>query len=464
MAKPKSRFVCQGCGHEAARWLGKCPDCGAWNSHQEEEAPPEGVRRKTASEPSQAPLPIGSVPFESWERVATGATELDRVLGGGLVPGSLVLLGGDPGIGKSSLLMQVTAHLARSAGRTLYVTGEESAQQVRMRAERLDSMADELYLVAESDMDQIEAHIRELKPRFVVVDSIQAVYDPSLGSSPATVGQVRGCCSRLTRIAKGSCISTFLVGHVTKEGAIAGPRVLEHMVDTVLYFEGDRFQSFRVLRGVKNRFGSTDEIGLFEMTGAGLRDVAGASELFLSQRSDDTSGSAVAAVIEGTRPVLVEVQALVSRSFLSSPRRSTTGVDYNRVCMFLAILEKRLGFRLSDRDVYANLAGGLRISEPALDLAVTVALASSYHDRAVRRDTVLTGEVGLAGEVRSVPMLDRRIREAERMGFHRVIVPGGTSQPTGVGCEVVPVWTLAEAIRASVTGREVDAGDPFAEP
>ena len=415
--------------------------------------------------PRSVPVPIAAVPMESWTRAASGIGELDRVLGGGIVPGSLVLVGGDPGIGKSTLLMQASGQLASGVGRVLYVTGEESVQQVKLRAERLGTLAPELYLAAETQIDLIETHVLNLKPAFLVVDSIQTVYDPEAGSAPGTVSQVRSCCARLMRLAKSTHTTVFIVGHVTKEGTLAGPRVLEHMVDTVLYFEGDRFQSYRILRGVKNRFGSTDEIGLFEMSDAGLREVTGASELFLSQRGEASPGSAVAAIIEGTRPLLVEVQALVSRSFLASPRRTTTGIDYNRVCMILAVLEKRCGFRVSDKDVYVNVAGGLKIAETAIDLAVAIALASSFRDRAVDPELVVAGEVGLSGEVRSVHQTDRRIREAQRLGFQRVLVPEGAHNGPP-GFELVTVRHLRDAIDRSLSGPPagpVDEEDLFAE-
>lgn len=436
----------------------------------EEAAPVRASSRAPSgfAAPPAAPRPIASVPMDTWARVPTGIAEYDRVLGGGVVPGSLVLIGGDPGIGKSTLTLQASGRLAASGGRVLYVTGEESAQQVRMRAERLDTLVPDLYLAAETDIDAIEAHIANLSPRFVIIDSIQTMYDPSVASSPGTVSQVRACCARLMRLAKGTDTTIFLVGHVTKEGTLAGPRVLEHMVDTVLYFEGDRFQSYRILRAVKNRFGSTDEIGLFEMSDCGLREVAGASELFLAQRPEQGPGSAVVAIIEGTRPLLVEVQALVARSFLASPRRTTTGIDYNRVCMILAVLEKRCALRMSDKDVYVNVAGGLKVAEPAVDLGIAVALASSFRDRPVDPAMVVTGEVGLAGEIRTVHQTERRLREAQRMGFSRALVPGPQPCATSLtGLEVQEVRNVREAIHAALQApQSADAGDEdiFSEP
>lgn len=465
MAKTRTRFTCQKCGHETPRWIGRCPDCSEWNTFLEEVVPdrPAGAPAVGLGAPGSVPIPIASVPMEAWKRVPSGMDEFDRVLGGGLVPGSLVLIGGDPGIGKSTLLMQASGRLALGAGKTLYVTGEESAQQVKLRAERLETLAPDLYLAAETDIEVIESHTLKLKPQFLVIDSIQTVHDAAIGSAPATVSQVRACCARLMRLAKTTHTTVFIVGHVTKEGTIAGPRVLEHMVDTVLYFEGDRFQSYRILRGVKNRFGSTDEIGLFEMGDAGLREVSGASELFLSERSEQGPGSAVVAILEGTRPLLVEVQALVARSFLASPRRTTTGIDFNRVAMILAVLEKRCGLRMSDKDVYVNIAGGLKVAEPAVDLGVALALASSFKDRPVDPGVVMTGEIGLAGEVRSVTQTDRRLKEALRMGFSRGLIPasGGRGGSGGLaGMAVTEIRSVREAIdRALYTGPASTAED-----
>lgn len=420
MRRAASRYVCQACGHETARWVGRCPDCGEWNSLVEEacEAPTRTPGRQSAG---TVVTPVTAVSLEDAGRLSTGSPELDRVLGGGLVPGAVVLVGGDPGIGKSTLLTQTAARLGRSTP-VLYVTGEESPQQVRLRAERLSALTDSFLLAAETDIDAVESAVRKHRPACAIIDSIQTVSCADVSSAPGTVSQVRACGERILRLAKSLGVSVFLVGHVTKEGAIAGPRVLEHMVDAVLYFEGERFQSYRVLRAVKNRFGSTDEIGVFEMTGSGLREVSSASELFLQQRSGDEPGNAVAVVMEGTRPLLVEVQALVSRSYLSMPRRATTGVDPNRLAMLLAVLERRCGVRLGECDVYVNVAGGLRVSEPALDLAVVLAVASSRLGRPVPSGLAAAGEVGLSGEIRAVSQPDRRAREAHRMGFGRLLL------------------------------------------
>jgi len=470
MPKTHTRYTCQQCGHEAPRWVGRCPDCGEWNSLVEEvvvDRPARAGGPRALDSEVNAPQPIASISMEAWTRAPSGIDEFDRVLGGGIVPGSLVLIGGDPGIGKSTLLMQACGRLATTAGRTLYVTGEESTQQVKLRAERLDTLAPDLYLAAETDIERVEAYALNLKPRFLVIDSVQTVHDPAIGSAPGSVSQVRACCARLMRVAKSTHTTVFLVGHVTKEGTLAGPRVLEHMVDTVLYFEGDRFQSHRILRAVKNRFGSTDEIGLFEMTDAGLREIASASELFLAQRPDQGPGSAVVGIIEGTRPLLVEVQALVARSYLASPRRTTTGIDYNRACMILAVLEKRCGMRMSDKDVYLNVAGGLKIVEPAVDLGIAVALASSFRDRAVDPRTVVAGEVGLSGEVRAVHQTDRRLKEAQRMGFTRALIappPAASAAPEGLGINAVRSVRECVDLALCDSGAPASEEDAFAEP
>jgi DNA repair protein RadA/Sms len=455
MPRTTTRFVCQQCGYESIKWLGKCPDCGSWNSLTEEVqiARPAGspAARIFGTEVS-SPRAITSIATEDHQRVSSGIGEFDRVLGGGIVPGSLVLIGGDPGIGKSTLLLEAASRLANGPGRTLYVTGEESVQQVKMRGERLGALSPELLLVAETEIDVVEAHIASLKPRFVVIDSIQTMHDSGIASASATVSQVRTCTARLMRLAKATHTTVFIVGHVTKEGTIAGPRVLEHIVDTVLYFEGDRFQAHRILRAVKNRFGSTDELGIFEMGEAGLTEVANASEILLQERPSHGPGSAVVAVIEGSRPLLVEIQALVAHSYLNSPRRMTTGVDHNRTSMILAVLEKRVGLRMADKDVYVNVAGGLKLIEPAVDLGVALALASSYRDMPVDPALIVAGEVGLAGEVRAVQQTDKRLREAERLGFERAITaraPGNRSLPKTT-MQLEPVSTVRDAIQRAL--------------
>jgi DNA repair protein RadA/Sms len=454
MARTTTRYVCQKCGHEEIRWLGRCPDCSSWNSFTEEVTVPRGapsVSRLPGAQ-SAAPQRITEVSLDDHPRLPTGLGEFDRVLGGGIVPGSLVLIGGDPGIGKSTLLAQVAGRISAAHGPTLYVTGEESVHQVKMRADRLGVAQPELFLAAETEMDAVEAHVANLKPRFVIIDSIQTMHDGSIASASATVSQLRACTARLMRLAKSTHTTVFIVGHVTKEGTIAGPRVLEHIVDTVLYFEGDRFQAHRLLRAVKNRFGSTDELGIFEMGEAGLAEVENASELLLAERPAHGSGSVVVAVIEGTRPLLVEVQALVAHSYLNSPRRMTTGVDYNRTCMILAVLEKRVGLRMADKDVYVNVAGGLKLTEPAVDLGIAVALASSYRDLPVDPELVVAGEVGLAGEVRAVQQIDKRLKEAARLGFCRALVAGrGRRRPGGQDPLLVQdVATVRDAVAAAL--------------
>jgi DNA repair protein RadA/Sms len=454
MARTTTRYVCQKCGHEEIRWLGRCPDCSSWNSFTEEVTVPRGAPSlsRLPGEQSAAPQRITDVSLDDHPRLPTGLGEFDRVLGGGIVPGSLVLIGGDPGIGKSTLLGQVAGRISAAHGPTLYVTGEESVQQVKMRADRLGVAEPELLLAAETEMDAVEAHVANLKPRFVIIDSIQTMHDGSIASASATVSQVRACTARLMRLAKSTHTTVFIVGHVTKEGTIAGPRVLEHIVDTVLYFEGDRFQAHRLLRAVKNRFGSTDELGIFEMGEAGLTEVENASELLLAERPAHGSGSAVVAVIEGTRPLLVEVQALVAHSYLTSPRRMTTGVDYNRTCMILAVLEKRVGLRMADKDVYVNVAGGLKLTEPAVDLGIAMALASSYRDIPVDPELVVAGEVGLAGEVRAVQQIDKRLKEAARLGFRRALVAGrARRRPGGQDPLLVQdVATVRDAVAAAL--------------
>lgn len=479
MAKTQTKYVCQQCGYVSPKWLGKCPDCDQWNTFVEEVTArvPAGARRDVAAV-YNPPKPISEIVIGAHSRRATGIGELDRVLGGGIVPGSVVLIGGDPGIGKSTLLTQVADKLSDGArGRrgegailgkglgenpggvqseisrsTLYISGEESAEQIKLRADRLGVTTDRLYLVSETNIEQVEACINSLKPGAVIIDSIQTMYDPSIESAPATVSQVRACTGILIRIAKGTHTPIFIVGHVTKEGAIAGPRVLEHMVDTVLYFEGDRHQSYRILRSVKNRFGSTDELGIFEMREEGLIEVSNPSEILLSERPLHGPGSVVASTVEGTRPLLVEVQALVAPSYFSAPRRMVTGVDYNRTMLILAVLEKRVGLSLANQDVYVNVAGGVKIIEPAVDLAIAVAVASSLKDTPVDLNTVIIGEVGLAGEVRSVNQIDKRVKEASRLGFERAIVPkNNTSRlDKSGGIQVVGAESVFRAVEAGI--------------
>lgn len=451
MAKIHAKYVCQGCGCVSPKWLGRCPDCDQWNTFTEEIVRETAASKRDVAVSYNPPKPLSQITSGAHRRHGTGIGEFDRVLGGGIVPGSVVLIGGDPGIGKSTLLTQVASNLSQS-GTVLYVSGEESPEQIKLRADRLGVATDNLYVVPETDIYQVEACINSLKPGMVVIDSIQTMNDPSLESAPATVSQVRACCSILTRIAKGSGIPVFIVGHVTKEGAIAGPRVLEHMVDTVLYFEGDRHQTYRILRAVKNRFGSTDELGIFEMREEGLVEVSNPSEILLSERPLHGPGSVVAATIEGTRPLLVEVQALVAQSYFSAPRRMATGVDFNRTLLILAVLEKRVGLSHANQDIYVNVAGGVKVLEPALDLAIAVAVASNQKDLAVDPSTVVMGEVGLAGEVRGISQIDKRINEAARLGFERAIVPAHSMKKAGKihGIKVIGVESVFSGVEAAI--------------
>ncbi len=455
MSKYKSKYACQECGYETAKWLGKCPGCNSWNTMVEEVvAKTAPGRREKSFHAKQAAQPLIHVVGEEEPRLDTTIGELNRVLGGGLVPGSLVLVGGDPGIGKSTLLLQTSFALAHQGHKVLYISGEESVKQIKLRADRLGVQTPHLYVVTENDLELIEEQINEVEPQVMIVDSIQTVFHPSITSAAGSVAQVRETTAHLLRIAKGKGIATFIVGHVTKEGAIAGPRMLEHMVDSVLYFEGERHNTFRILRAVKNRFGSTNEIGIFEMKERGLEEVANPSEIFLAERPVGVAGSTVVASIEGTRPVLVELQALVSPTSFVTPRRMATGVDHQRVAMIMAVLEKRVGMMLQNQDAYVNVAGGVRLDEPAVDLAIAVSIASSFRDQATHPHDVLIGEVGLTGEVRGVSRIEQRVREAEKLGFKRVILPEKNMRNLEVpgGIEIVGVRTIEEALREALRG------------
>ncbi|MBL0389443.1 DNA repair protein RadA [Tumebacillus sp. ITR2] len=459
MAKYKSKFVCQDCGYESPKWMGKCPGCGQWNRMVEEVATPAATAPSHAalqhlqSEPAQVTR-ITEIDIVEEARTHSGYGEFDRVLGGGIVGGSLVLVGGDPGIGKSTLLLQTSNAIAMQGRRVLYVSGEESAKQIKLRADRLGSLSENLLILPETDLERVESHIKLHTPDFLIIDSIQTVYRPGLQSAPGSVGQVRECTAFLLRIAKTLNLATFIVGHVTKEGAIAGPRMLEHMVDAVLYFEGERHHTYRILRGVKNRFGSTNEIGIFEMREKGLEEVVNPSELFLSERPHGVAGSCVVASMEGTRPVLVEIQALVTPSSYGTPRRMATGLDHNRVSLIMAVLEKRMGLYLQSQDAYVNVAGGVRLDEPAVDLGIALALASSFREQLMPPGDVYIGEVGLTGEVRGVSRIEQRVREAMKLGFTRVIVPTknlrGWQPPAGVS--VIGVETVQEAFQVALGG------------
>jgi DNA repair protein RadA/Sms len=451
--KPKSVFVCQECGAQAPKWLGRCADCGAWNSLVEERAAPEGTSAHRYALASTASGAQGARLYDEIdtvvaERITTGIGEFDRVLGGGLVPGSLVLLGGEPGIGKSTILLQAAAYFAQHAGPVLYASGEESEHQIKIRGDRLGVGRAPLYLLAETCLERIVEEIARLKPSLLIVDSIQTVYSLKLQSAPGSIGQVREAATQLLFTAKGQNIPTFLVGHVTKDGAIAGPKALEHIVDTVLYFEGERHHAHRIVRAVKNRFGAVSELGVFEMTGSGLSAVPNPSELFLSERPKDAPGSAVLCCIEGSRPILVEVQALVSTSAFGNARRTASGLDHNRLSLLLAVLEKRAGLNLMAEDVFVNVAGGIAVDEPAADLGVIAAVASSVRNRPVRPATAVFGEVGLAGEIRGISQAAVRVREAARMGFARCVLPEHNCAPADVppACELVGVRTVGEAL------------------
>ena len=452
MPKTRTYYVCQSCGRQSPRYLGRCPNCGEFNTMAEvvEEAPARGQPRPAA--PRSQPQRLAEVSAQDGPRLPLPIAEFARVLGGGVVPGSVILVGGDPGIGKSTLLSQAAAALAATCGPVLYVSGEESARQLKMRADRLGLRADDLYIVTETSLEAILEHVDRLQPQVLVIDSIQTTYTEDLDSSAGSVSQVRECANRLRELAKSSGLGVFLVGHVTKEGAIAGPRVLEHIVDTVLYLEGDPFQSYRLLRSVKNRFGATSEIGVFEMSGAGLVEVHNPSEAFLAERLVNASGSAIAVTLEGTRPLLVEVQALSSPTTFGYARRTANGIDYNRLLLLAAVLSRRMGFRLAEQDIFVNVIGGLKIDEPAADLAVATAIASSYLDRPVPADLAIVGEIGLSGELRAVSQLPLRLNEAARLGFRRILVPRLRRKDAlqDVALEVIQARSLAEAFRVAL--------------
>ncbi len=459
MPKPRTSFVCTECGHRQTKWTGRCPKCGAWNTLQEViEAPetPGGKHRARPAGERPAPRPLPDIRADDIARIPLAIGEMSRVLGGGIMPGGGVLISGDPGIGKSTLLMQMAAAVAQSGLTVLYVSGEESAYQVKRRAERLGGVHPNLFLLADVDLHNILAQIAAMNPGLVIVDSIQAVYLDDLSSSAGSVTQVRECTAHLLRMAKEGNTPLFLVGHVTKEGNIAGPRVLEHMVDTVLYLEGDRFHSYRLLRSVKNRFGSTNEVGVFEMGPSGLQEVSNPSEMFLAERLPNASGSAIAVPLEGTRPLLVEVQALASTTAFAQPRRTANGIDFNRLLLIAAVLGKRVGLRLSDQDIFVNVVGGLKITEPGSDLAVALAIVSSVRNRPVAADMALLGEIGLSGELRSVSQLARRLTEASKLGFKRAVIPRSAGRHARTDAfpddmEIIRARSLHQAIEAALT-------------
>ncbi|HKM20737.1 MAG TPA: DNA repair protein RadA [Lachnospiraceae bacterium] len=458
MAKGKltTVFFCQECGHESSKWLGQCPACKAWNTFVEETVnkTSSAVRASGSSKggfggEKREPASLSSIEMSEDEKVLTGMAEFDRVLGGGIVPGSLVLVGGDPGIGKSTLLLQVCKLLSDQKKKVLYISGEESLKQIKIRAQRIGEFTDTLFLLCETNLEVIDEVIRRMKPETVIIDSIQTMYSDDVASAPGSVSQVRESTGRLLQIAKGLAISIFIVGHVTKEGTVAGPRVLEHMVDTVLYFEGDRHAAYRILRGVKNRFGSTNEIGVFEMREVGLVEVKNPSEFMLNGRPENASGSVVTCSIEGTRPILIEIQALVCRTNFGIPRRQATGTDFNRVNLLMAVLEKRVGLQMADCDAYVNLAGGIKITEPAIDLGIALAIVSGFKNKPIDEKVIAFGEIGLSGEVRSVSMAETRVAEAKKLGFKTCIVPNSSMQALKniKGMQMIGVKSVEEAIK-----------------
>lgn len=447
MAKPKQVYFCQECGYESSKWMGQCPGCRAWNTFVEEKVV-TGARKQGNRTVSAAPASILEVTSDVETRLDTNMKELDRVLGGGIVKGSLVLIGGDPGIGKSTILLQVCRNLTDAGHKVLYVSGEESLQQIKMRAERLGDFKKEMYLLCETDVDAIEDAMAKVQPEVMVIDSVQTMMQESVASAAGSVSQVREVTNRLMQMAKLKNVAIFIVGHVTKEGTVAGPRTLEHMVDTVLYFEGERSSMYRILRSVKNRFGATNEIAVFEMKEHGLEEVKNPSEVMLTGRPLDAAGSVIVCSMEGTRPLLIEIQALVAQTNFQMPRRTTVGIDFNRVNLLMAVLEKRAGIHLGSCDAYVNLTGGIRLSEPAVDLGIILALVSSYRNRPVDEHTIAFGEVGLTGEVRSVSMAEQRVREAARLGFTTCILPSSNTNniKSIEGMRLIGVSNVKEAI------------------
>lgn len=452
MSKPVTKYICQNCGYSSLRWLGKCPECDSWNSFVEEIAYTD--KRKLTSKTHDIIdskltnlSKVSEIDITEDKRIISTIQELDRVLGGGIVPGSVVLVGGDPGIGKSTLMMQLSDKIKQNT--ILYVSGEESPKQIKLRCERLGFAHDDFYILSETSLEIIAAIVDKLKPDIVIIDSIQTIYRNELESSPGSVSQLRESTAAIIQIAKAKNISFFLIGHITKEGVIAGPKVLEHMVDTVLQFEGERTHSYRVLRAIKNRFGSTNEIGIFEMTGAGLIEVLNPSEVFLSQRSKGISGSTVSASMEGTRPILIEVQALVSSSGYSVPQRTSTGFDYKRLAILIAVLEKKIGIHLSKFDVFLNIAGGIKIDEPSIDLAAALSICSSFKDTSIDADMLILGEIGLSGEIRGISFAERRIQEAVKLGFKKIVLPKSNMKnfKQSKELEYIPVENIQDAIR-----------------
>ena len=452
MAKIKTKYVCQSCGYETAKWLGKCPECTKWNTFVEE-IDQKSTKKEVfiIDKSSSKPVSINSIESKEEERFTTDINELDRVLGGGIVKGSLVLVGGDPGIGKSTLLIQVSSNVANLGKTVLYITGEESESQIKMRAKRLGINSENLYIFAENNLSIIESYLESVNPELIILDSIQTVFSPEISSAPGTVSQIKEGTSKFMKISKKMGISTFIVGHVTKEGSLAGPKLLEHMVDTVLYFEGERYNTYRLVRAVKNRFGSTNELGVFEMRDLGLVELDNPSKILISEKPKDVAGSVIISTVEGTRPMLLELQALVSPTSFGIPKRTSTGVDYNRVGMLLAVLEKRVGLQIQNQDVYINIVGGIKINEPSIDLGIAISVASSFRNIPIDEDIAVTGEVGLTGEV---SFIEKRIAECKKLGFKKIVVPRSNYDVVKEtkGIEIWPVDNLRQAINI-VLGR-----------
>ena len=447
--KAKTIFVCNECGYESAKWMGKCPACNSWNTFFEEKLSTKVESGKREKKIQEAPKPLNSFVGQDAQRTSTGYAELDRVLGGGLVKGSLVLVGGEPGIGKSTLILQLCDKV-KGEGKVLYVSGEESAEQIKLRADRLNIKNDDILFLGETDIDIIDQNIEELNTKLVIIDSMQTMYSEDISSAPGSVSQVREITSRIMKICKSRKITTIIIGHVTKDGNIAGPRVLEHMVDTVLYIEGERYFSYRMIRGVKNRFGSTNEVGMFEMQEKGMVEITNPSSILISEREDNPSGSVVVATVEGTRPLLVELQALVTQSVFGLPRRTANGIDYNRLTLLVAVMEKKAGFMLGNQDVYLNVVGGLKVNEPALDLGIILATASSFKNVSIPKGVIALGEVGLTGEVRTINMMEKRLKEAERLGFKKCIIPENNKKllKESYKLDIIGVKNINEAMKA----------------
>ncbi|SCI47009.1 Circadian clock protein kinase kaiC [uncultured Clostridium sp.] len=455
MAKIRTKYVCQECGYETSKWLGKCPECTKWNTFVEEIEQKDSRKEVFIIDKSSSkPVNINAIETKEEERFSTEIAELDRVLGGGIVKGSLVLVGGDPGIGKSTLLIQVSSNVANAGRKVLYISGEESESQIKMRAKRLGINSDNLYIFAENNLSIIEANLDTISPDLIIVDSIQTVYSPEIASAPGTVSQIKEGTAKFMKISKKMGISTFVVGHVTKEGSLAGPKLLEHMVDTVIYFEGERYNTYRLVRAVKNRFGSTNELGVFEMRDLGLVELDNPSKVLISEKPKDVAGSVIISTVEGTRPMLLELQALVSPTSFGIAKRTATGVDFNRVALLLAVLEKRVGLQIQNQDVYINVVGGIKINEPSIDMGIILAVASSFRNIPVSEDVVVTGEVGLTGEVRAVSFIEKRIAECKKLGFKKIIIPrnnyDAVKEVTGI--DIIPVDNLRQAINIVLGG------------